>query len=91
MSAIAKALRYVAGACLGLVLLYCGIGMIMGMLLGRNLPAFPFSWVDWLHRPNLPPLLDHVVNFIVASMMATLVKDMGRKKPSPSKAGDSAI
>lgn len=91
MAAITKALRFVVGGCLSLVLLYCGAGMIMGILLGRNLPAFPFSWVDWLNRPNLPPLLDHVVNFIVMSMLATLLKDMGRQRTSPSKVRDSAI
>lgn len=86
-----KVLRFVVGGCLSLVLLYCGAGMIMGMLLGRNLPAFPFSWVDWLNRPNVPALLDHVINFILASMVATVFKDIGRRKPALSKAQDSAI
>ena len=91
MTSITKALRFVVGGCLSLVLLYCGVGMLMGILLGRNLPAFPFSWVDWLNRPNLPPVLDHVVNFIVMSMLATVFKDMGRQRTSLSKARDSAI
>ena len=86
-----KVLRFVVGGCLSLVLLYCGAGMIMGIVLGRSLPAFPFSWVDWLNRPNLPPLLDHVVNFILMSMLATVFKDLGRQRTAPSKARDSAI
>lgn len=86
-----KVLRFIVGGCLSLVLLYCGAGMIMGLLLQRSLPAFPFSWVDWLNRPNLPPMLDHVINFILTSMVGTLFKDMGRRKAALSKAGDSAI
>jgi hypothetical protein len=86
-----KVLRFVIGGCLSLILLYCGAGMIMGIVLGRILPPFPFSWVDWLNRPNLPPLLDHVINFIVMSMLATVFKDMGRQRTSPAKARDSAI
>jgi len=65
--------------------------MLMGLVLNRSLPAFPFSWVDWLNRPNLPPLLDHVVNFILASMVATAFKDLGRRNAALSKAQDSAL
>jgi len=86
-----RVLRFVVGGCLSLVLLYCGAGMIMGLVLNRSLPAFPFSWVDWLNRPNLPPLLDHVVNFILTSMVGTLFRDMGRRKAALSKAQNSAI
>jgi hypothetical protein len=91
VTVMTKVLRFVVGGCLSLVLLYCGAGMTMGMLLGRNLPAFPFSWVDWLNRPNVPALLDHVINFILASMVGTIFKDMGRRKAALSKAQDSAI
>jgi hypothetical protein len=91
VTVMTRVLRFVVGGCLSLVLLYCGAGMIMVLLLNRSLPAFPFSWVDWLNRPNLPPLLDHVVNFILASMVATVFKDLGRRKAALSKAQDSAI
>jgi hypothetical protein len=86
MRSVNKALRWFVGTCLSLVLLYCGIGMIMGMVVGKNLPAFPFSWVDWLNRPNIPPLVDHVINFLLASMMATLLKDMWRRKTAAADA-----
>jgi hypothetical protein len=81
MAAVTKALRLLVGACLSLVLLYCGVGMIMGIVLNRLLPAFPFSWVEWLNRPNIPPLADHVINFLLASMVATLFRDMWRSHP----------
>jgi hypothetical protein len=60
--------------------------MIMGIVTGRNLPAFPFSWVNWLNRPNIPALADHVINFLLASMVATLFKDMWRHKAATAGA-----
>ena len=80
MRVVTLALRWIVGTLLSLVLLYCGAGMIMGIVTGRNLPAFPFSWVNWLNRPNIPALADHVINFLLASMIATLFKDMWRRK-----------
>lgn len=85
MKVVNKALRVVLGVCLSLVLLYCGIGMLMGMVFGRILPAFPFSWVEWLNRPNIPPLADHVINFLLASMVATLFRDMWRGKSAAAR------
>ena len=90
MKALNTALRWLVGACLSLVLLYCGIGMIMALVLNRSLPAFPFSWVDWLNRPNLPPLLDHVVNFILTSMVAAVFQDLGKRRPAASAARNSS-
>ena len=90
MNAVTKALRFVVGACLSLVLLYCGAGMILGIVMNRVLPAFPFAWADWLNRPNFPPLLDHVINFIIASMVGALFQNMGREKASASTASDSS-
>jgi hypothetical protein len=89
MTAITKALRFVVGACLGLVLLYCGAGMVLGILTNRILPAFPFSWVKWLDRPDFPPLLDHVINFILTSMVVTLFQSTGRQRSLASKAHNS--
>lgn len=80
MTAVTKVLRFIVGACLSLMLLYCGIGMIVGIVLGRVLPAFPFSWIDWLNRPNVPPLLDHVINFIVISTVGAVFQSTGRQK-----------
>lgn len=90
MKALNNALRWLVGACLSLVLLYCGIGMIMALVLNRSLPAFPFSWVDWLNRPNLPPVLDHVVNFILTSMVAAVFQDLGKRRPAASAARNSS-
>jgi hypothetical protein len=90
MNALSKAARFLVLGCFSLVLLYCGAGMIMAMVLGRMLPPFPFSWVNWLSRPNLPPLLDHVVNFILTSMVATLVKDVWRQKAPARRAPSSS-
>ena len=39
----------------------------------------------------MPPLLDHVVNFILTSMVATAFKDLGRRNAALSKAQDSAL
>lgn len=86
MNAVSKALRWFVGTLLSLTLLYCGIGMIMALVLDRNIPAFPFSWVDWLNRPNLPPLVDHVINFLLISMMATLFRDMWRHSAANGRA-----
>ncbi len=85
MNVVNRALRLLLGACLSFVLLYCGAGMLMGILLGRILPAFPFSWVDWLNRPNIPPLADHVINFLLASIVATLFRDIWRGKPAAAR------
>ena len=85
MNAVNKVLRLLLGACLSFVFLYCGAGMIMGTVLGRNLPAFPFSWVEWLNRPNIPPLADHVINFLLASIVATLFRDIWRGKPATAR------
>ncbi len=85
MNAVNKALRLFLGACLSLVLLYCGAGMIMGIVLHRNLPAFPFSWVEWLNRPDIPFLADHVINFLLASIVATLFRDIWRGKPATDR------
>jgi hypothetical protein len=90
MYALTKILRFVVGACISLVLLYCGIGMIVGIVLGRVLPSFPFSWVDWLNRPNLPPLLDHVINFIVTSMVGAVFQSTGRQRAPASGARKSS-
>lgn len=90
MTAVTKVLRFFVGACLSLVLLYCGIGMIVGIVLGRVLPAFPFSWTDWLNRPNLPPLLDHVINFILTSMVGAVFQSTGRQKTPASDARNSS-
>lgn len=87
MRAVTKVFRVIVGTLLSLVLLYCGVGMVMGMVMGKQLPAFPFSWVDWLNRPNIPPLVDHVINFLLASMVAALFKDMWRHKPAAQGAG----
>ncbi|HTM87987.1 MAG TPA: hypothetical protein VL155_07290 [Terriglobales bacterium] len=86
MRVVTLALRWIVGTLLSLVLLYCGAGMIMGIVTGRNLPAFPFSWVNWLNRPNIPALADHVINFLLASMVATLFKDMWRHKAATAGA-----
>ena len=80
MAVVNRVLRLFVGACLSVVILYCGTAMMIGMLTGRMLPAFPFSWVDWLNRPNVPPLLDHVINFLVMSMAMTLFQSTGRQK-----------
>ena len=90
MKAVNTFLRGLVGACLSLVLLYCGAGMIMALVLNRSLPAFPFSWVDWFNRPNLPPLLDHVINFILTSMVAAVFQDLGKRKASSSSARSSS-
>lgn len=82
MKALNTFLRGLVGACLSLTLLYCGAGMIMGLVMNRDLPAFPFSWVDWLNRPNMPPLLDHVINFILTSMVAAVFQDLVKRGPS---------
>ena len=74
MRAVCDALRRFVRTLLGLTLLYCGVGMTMALVQNRNLPAFPFSWVIWLNRPNVPPLVDHVVNFLFISMIATLFR-----------------
>jgi len=83
---VTLALRWIVATLLTLVLLYCGAGMIMGIVMGRNLPAFPFSWVNWLNRPNIPALADHVINFLLTSMVATLFKDMWRHKAATAGA-----
>jgi len=86
MRVVTLALRWIVATLLTLVLLYCGAGMIMGIVMGRNLPAFPFSWVNWLNRPNIPALADHVINFLLTSMVATLFKDMWRHKAATAGA-----
>ena len=90
MKALNSALRWLVGACLTLVLLYCGAGMVMGLLLNRTLPAFPFSWVNWLDRPNISPLMDHVVNFILTSMVAAVFQDLGKRRPAGAAARNSS-
>ena len=90
MKVLNSFLRGVVAACLSLVLLYCGAGMIMALVMNRALPAFPFSWVDWLNRPNMPALLDHVINFILASMVAAIFQDLGKRGPSGSTARNSS-
>jgi len=82
MNPLTKAVRFTVVSCFSLVLLYCGIGMIMGLVLGRTLPAFPVSWVGWFNRPGLPPLLNHVINFLLTSMAETLFKDAWRQAPA---------
>jgi hypothetical protein len=42
--------------------------------------------VNWLNRPNIPALADHVINFLLASMVATLFKDMWRHKAATAGA-----
>jgi hypothetical protein len=79
MGGLGKALRWLVGTCLSLVLLYCGAGILAALLWNRNLPAFPVSWVEWLNRPAIPPLLDHVANFLLMSMLATLFRELGRQ------------
>ena len=91
MRAISTALRWFVGTCLSLLLLYCGAGMILAITLGKSLPAFPFSWVDWLNRPNIPPMADHVINFLLASMVATLFRDLWRRNAAAPRARSSQI
>ena len=86
MRVVTLVLRWIVGTLLSLVLLYCGAGIIMGIVTGKILPPFPFSWVDWLNRPNIPALADHVINFLLASMVATLFKDMLRHKTATAGA-----
>ena len=90
MAALNKSVRFLVMGCFSLVLLYCGVGMVMAMTTGRMLPAFPFSWVDWLERPNLPRILDHVVNFLLTSMLATLLRDLWRVKPLKARRTSAA-
>ncbi len=84
-------MRWLAGGLLSLALLYCGIAMVVGLVWSRNLPAFPFSWVGWLNRGNLPPLVDHVINFLLLSMMATVFRDMWRHGAARARARNEQV